>query len=93
MIRRIMKAIGITTLRRNSDEGNGHGHPDRDRPTDDRDPLLTLRAAFILLASAVAAAVAGVLVYLMNGSAPGAVLTAGSAVVTVTALLNAIVGR
>ena len=93
MISHIMRAIGITTLRRNREEGNPREHPDRDRPTDDRDPLLTLRAAFILLAAAVAAAVAGVLVYLTNGSAPGAALTAGFALVTVTPLLNAIVGK
>jgi hypothetical protein len=93
MISHIMKVIGTMTLRPNSGEGNAHEHPDPGRPTDDRDPLLTLRAAFILLAAVIAAVAAGALVYLMNGSVPGAVLTAGSAIATVIIFLNTIVGR
>lgn len=93
MFSHFMKALGVLTVRRKSDKGNAHGHPDPGRSTAERDPLLTLRAAFILMAAAIAAGVAGVLTFLMNGSAPGAALAAGSAIATVIALLNHIVGQ
>jgi uncharacterized protein YycO len=51
-----------------------------------------LRAAFILTAAVIVAAAAGVLTYLMTGSAPGAVLAAGPAIAAAITLLNAIVG-
>jgi hypothetical protein len=89
----IMRVLGVMTLRRKSDKGNANGHPDPGRSTDERDPLLTLRAAFILMAAAIAATVAGMLTFLMNGSAPGAALAAGSAFATIIVLLNGIVGR
>jgi hypothetical protein len=59
----------------------------------DGGPLLTLRAAFILTAAGIVAAAAGVLTYLMTGSAPGGVQAAGPAVGAAIALLNGIVGR
>jgi hypothetical protein len=93
MISGIMKMIGITTVRRNGGEGNAKEHPDPGRSTDDRDPLLTLRAAFILLSSGIAAAVAGALMYLSTRSMSAAGLTAGSALLVVIPLFNAIVGH
>lgn len=81
------------TVRRNGGKGNAKEHPDPDRPTDDPDPLLTLRTAFILLAALIAAVVAGALMYLTTRSAPAAVLTAVSAIPTVIVLLNGIVGK
>jgi hypothetical protein len=80
-------------VRRNSGKGNADGHPDRGPSTDDRDPLLTLRAAFILMAALVVAGVVGALTYLTSGSAPGAVLAAGSATGAAIPLLHGIVGR
>jgi hypothetical protein len=67
-------------------------HPDSSSSPDGGDPLLTLRAAFILTAAAFVAAAAGVLTYLMTGSAPEAVLAAGPATGAAIALLNSIVG-
>jgi hypothetical protein len=81
------------TLRHGRRERNGGWHPDRGGSTDDPDTLLTLRAAFILTAALSFAAAAGVLTYLMTGSAPAAVLAAGSAIAAAIALLNGIVGR
>jgi hypothetical protein len=45
------------------------------------------------LAAVIVAAAVGVLTYLMTGSAPGAVLAAGPAIVAAIVLLNAIVDR
>ena len=82
------------TVRRKSAKGNAHGTPDRGGANDDDgDPLLTLRAAFILVTAVVVAAAAGVLTYLMTGSAPEATLAAGPAIAAAIVLLNGIVGR
>jgi len=81
------------TVRHGSRKRNARRDPDRGGSADDRDTLLTLRAAFILTAALTVAAAAGVLTYLMTGSAPGAVLAAGPAIAAAIALLNGIVGR
>lgn len=81
------------TVRHGRKKRNAGGHPDRGSSTDDRDPLLTLRAAFILTAALIVATAAGVLMYLMTGSASGAALAAGSAIAAAITLLNGIVGR
>ena len=83
----------VTIVRRNGKKRNAREHPDRGSSADDPDPLLTLRAAFILTAAFAVAAAAGVLTYLTTGSTPGAVLAAGSAIAAAIALLNGIVGR
>ena len=79
------------TVRHGRKKRNAGGHPDRG--SDDRDPLLTLRAAFILTAALIVSTAAGVLMYLMTGSASGAALAAGSAIAAAITLLNGIVGR
>lgn len=81
------------TLRHDRHKRNARRPSDRDDSTNDRDTLLTLRAAFILAAALIVAAAAGVLTYLMTGSAPGAVLAAGPAVAAAIALLNGIIDR
>ena len=54
-------------------------------------PLLSLRAAVILLAAVVTGIVAGVLVYLEANSIPAAVAIGGSAVGATIQLLNKVV--
>jgi hypothetical protein len=67
--------------------------PDRcDDGPGDRGPLLTLRAAFILGASACVALVAGLLTYLATRSMPAAFLAAGPGFAGAITMLNAIVG-
>jgi hypothetical protein len=61
-------------------------------PINGPEPLLTLRAAVILMAALVASGVTGVLTYLASASLPEAYLAAGSACVSVITLLNAIIG-
>ena len=56
------------------------------------EPLLTLRAAVILMAALVASGVTGILTYLASASLPEAYIAAGSACVAVITLLNAIIG-
>lgn len=55
-------------------------------------PLLTLRAAFILLVALLTAGAAGVLTYLASASLPAAFLAAGPACAAAITLLNAIIG-
>lgn len=55
-------------------------------------PLLTLRAAFILMAAVVASGAIGFLAYLASASLPEAFLAAGSACATAIMVLNAIIG-
>jgi hypothetical protein len=81
------------TVRHGRRNRNPRSHPNRGSSTDDRDALLTLRAAFILLAAVIVAAAVGVLTYLMTGSGPGAVLAAGPAIAAAILLLNGIVDR
>lgn len=59
---------------------------------DMKEPLLTLRAAFILMAAMIASAVTGVLTYRASASWAEAYLAAGSACAAAITLLNAIVG-
>lgn len=81
------------TVRHGRRNRNARGNLDRGGSTDDRETLLTLRAAFILGAASAVAAAAGVLTYLTTGSAPGAVIAAGAAIATAITLLNGIVGH
>jgi hypothetical protein len=62
------------------------GAPDR------TEPLLTLRAAVILMAAMIASGVTGILTYLASASLPEAYLAAGPACAAVITLLNAIIG-
>lgn len=62
-------------------------------PLDGSGPLLTLRAALILLAALVIGAAAGVLAYLAGTRPAEAVLTGGGTFGAVVALLNTIIGR
>jgi len=80
------------TIRRNRGNRNPRSHPDPDDPPDSPAPLLTLRAAFILTAALVTAAVGGILTYLMAGKASEAFLAAGGTFAAAITLLNAIVG-
>lgn len=56
-------------------------------------PLLTVRAAVILLLALLTGTIAGVLAYLANHSAPGAVLTGGGAAGGAILLFNTMIGR
>ena len=55
-------------------------------------PLLTLRAAFILMMAVLASGITGVLAYLTSKSLPGAFLAAGAACATTITVLNVIIG-
>jgi hypothetical protein len=55
-------------------------------------PLLTLRAAFILLVALLVSSATGVLTYLATASLPGAFLAAGPACAATITLLNALIG-
>jgi hypothetical protein len=61
-------------------------------PSDERGPLLTLRAALILIAALVIGAVAGGLGYLAGARLAEAVLTGGGAFGAAVALLNTLIG-
>lgn len=56
------------------------------------EPLLTLRAAFILSAALLVSSTAGVLTYFVSASLPEAFLAAGPTCAGVVTLLNAIIG-
>jgi hypothetical protein len=56
------------------------------------EPLLTLRAAVILMAAMIASGTTGILTYLASASLPEACLAAGPACAAVITLLNAIIG-
>jgi hypothetical protein len=56
-------------------------------------PLLTVRAALILLLALVTGAAAGILGYLSQRSVPAAVLVAGSAAGAALMLFNSLIGR
>jgi hypothetical protein len=62
-------------------------------PQSSSDPLLTLRAAVILLLALVAGGSAGVLAYLAHHSVPAAALVAGGTVGTATLLFHSLIGR
>jgi hypothetical protein len=57
------------------------------------EPLLTVRAALILLLALIAGAAAGALTYLGHRSVPAAVLVAGSASGGALMLFNSLIGR
>jgi hypothetical protein len=57
------------------------------------DPLLTVRAAVILLLALLLGTVAAVLAYLAYHSAPGAILTGGGATGAAVLLFNTVIGR
>lgn len=57
------------------------------------DPLLTVRAAVILLLALLTGATAGVLAYLAHRSVPGAALTGGGAAGGAILLFNTVIGR
>lgn len=57
------------------------------------DPLLTLRAAVILLLALLAGAIAAVLMYLEYHSVPGAALTGGGAIGGAILLFNSVIAR
>jgi hypothetical protein len=65
----------------------------RGLPTDGKpEPLLTLRAAVILMAALLVSGMTGILTYFASASLPEAYLAAGPACVAVITLLNAIIG-
>jgi hypothetical protein len=55
-------------------------------------PLLTLRAAVILMAALAASGITGILTYLASASLPEACLAAGSSCAAAITLLDAIIG-
>jgi hypothetical protein len=57
------------------------------------DSLLTVRAAVILLLALLTGTAAGVLAFLAYHSAPGAILTGGSAAGGAILLFNTVIGR
>jgi hypothetical protein len=59
---------------------------------DERGPLLTLRAALILVASVAIGTAAGILGYLAGARPAEAVLTGGGAFGAAVALLNTLIG-
>jgi|HubBroStandDraft_2_1064218.scaffolds.fasta_scaffold21207_3 hypothetical protein len=68
-------------------------HPENPVPKPPPDPLLTVRAAVILLLALIAGGVAGVLGYLAHRSFPGALLIAGSAAGGAIMLFNNMIDR
>jgi len=62
-------------------------------PKPSADPLLTVRAAVILLLALIVGSVSGVLGYMTNHSFPAAVLVAGSAAGGAVLLFNNVIGR
>jgi hypothetical protein len=62
-------------------------------PNPPADPLLTVRAAVVLLLSLLAGVSAAVLTYLAYHSVPGAVLAGGSAAGGAILLFNTVIGR
>ena len=56
-------------------------------------PLLTVRAAVILLLALIVGGSAGTLAYLAHRSIPAAVLVGGSATGAATLLFNSVIGR
>jgi hypothetical protein len=62
-------------------------------PKPPADPLLTVRAAVVLLLSLLAGVSAAVLTYPAYHSAPGAVLAGGSAAGGAVLLFNTVIGR
>jgi hypothetical protein len=79
--------------RRMASRQNADQRDRRDAHRDDcgLEPLLTLRAAFILLTATVASGAAGILTYLASASLPAAFLAGGSACATAITVLNAII--
>jgi hypothetical protein len=70
-----------------------NGGPEHSQVAENKDePLLTLRAAFILTAAVLVSSVAGILTYFVSASLPEAFLAAGPTCAGVVTLLNAIVG-
>jgi len=62
-------------------------------PQSPPDPLLTVRAAVILLMALIVGGFAGALAYLAHRSFPDAVLAGGSAMGGATLLFNSVIGR
>jgi hypothetical protein len=62
-------------------------------PKPSADPLLTVRAAVILLLALIVGSVAGVLGYMAHRSFPEAALIAGSATGGAVLLFNNVIGR
>ena len=62
-------------------------------PANEPMPLLTVRAAVILLLALLVGITAGLLTYLADSSVPGAVLAGGGATGAAIALFNTIIGR
>lgn len=57
------------------------------------DPLLSVRAAVVLLLALIVGGSAAALTYLAHRSVPGAVLIGGSATGAATLLFNGLIGR
>jgi hypothetical protein len=62
-------------------------------PEPSPEPLLTVRAAVVLLLALIAGGVAGVLGYLVHRSFPDAVLVGGSAAAGAIVLFNSVIGK
>ena len=62
-------------------------------PKPSPDPLLTVRAAVVLLLALITGVAAGVLGYLAHRSFPGALLIGGSAAGGAIMLFNTMIGR
>jgi hypothetical protein len=83
------------TVRRTPPNGNLPGHRKWETRQDlpvEHGPLLTLRAALILIAALVIGAAAGILAYLAGARPAEAVLTGGGAFGATVALLNTLIG-
>ena len=79
------------TVRRLEPDVNTGGRKSEPSDAGGRRPLLTLRAAVILLSALIAGAVAGVLAYLATHNPAAAVLAGGSAFVGAIKLLDTLI--
>lgn len=81
------------TLRPTPKKRYGGRHLSPASSPDETGPLLTLRAAVVLMATGIAATVVAVLTYLIGHSAPAAVLAGITAALTVFPQLNGTIGQ
>jgi hypothetical protein len=87
------KYTGLTTLRRKSKKRNARRDLEPGSSPNGSGPLLPLRAAVLLMAAGIAAAVAAVLTYLMEHSVPTALFAGFTTAGTALSLLNGLIGQ
>ena len=81
------------TVRRSKPDGKRPAGPDTENPRGrDRPPLITQRAALILLAALLIGVAAGLLSHLAGSNPASAVLSGGAACAGAIALLDALIG-